>query len=122
MNDNSTTSISQINIGDKLVNNNYVVGIIKHYCDTSITSIDEVVMMKDTLILVDGFPDYIRPRHLNSKSIDYEGIMYQLLTAKSIFTIKCPNGREMKVADDNETYDSGINTHREELILNKLNS
>lgn len=120
--DHSTTPISEIKIGDKLVNNNYVVGIIKHYCDASITTIDEVIMMKDTLILVDGFPDYIRPRHLISKSVDYEGVMYQLLTVKSTFAIKCPNGRQMQIADDNETYDSGINTHREELILNKLNS
>lgn len=123
MNDSSTKPIVDIKIGDKLKNNNIVVGIVKHYCDVSVTIIDDITMMKDTLMLVEGFPDFIRPRHLISKSLDsVDEVMYQLLTTKSTFYVKCPNGRIMQVADDNETYDSSINSYREELILNKLNS
>jgi hypothetical protein len=123
MTDSSTKSIVDIQIGDKLKNNNIVVGLVKHICDVSVTVIDEVTMMKDTLMLVEGFPDFIRPRHLISKTIDSdEEVMYQLLTSASTYLVKCPNGRIMQVADDNETYNSGINSYREELILNKLNS
>jgi hypothetical protein len=123
MNDRTTKPISEIQIGDLLVDNNIVVGKIKHIVDEPITKVDDVFMMKDTLVVADGLPDYIRPRNMIDKSIDYEGgVMYQLLTTKSVFTVKCPNGRIMKVADDNETYDTNINTYREELILNKLNS
>lgn len=123
MSDRTTKPISEIQIGDVLVDNNIVVGKIKHTVEEPITKVDDIFMMKDTLIIADGLPDFVRPRNVIDKSIDYYGgVMYQLLTTKSVFTIKCPNGRIIKVADDNETYDVNINTYREELILNKLNS
>lgn len=123
MNDNSIKKISDINIGDILIDDNIVLGIIKHNCDDNIRMSEGVLMMMDTLFKPLNHTDYIRPRNLTMDSkIHYEGIMYQLLTTNSVFKVQTSNGKNMKVADDNETYDSGINTYREELILNKLNS
>ena len=86
MNDNTYIDIVNIKIGDRLYNNNIVVGIIKQYVnDIDVIKINDNIYTASNIITYNKQWKCINAVYNNNIICKYSGLMYNIITNMGIF-------------------------------------
>lgn len=118
MKDEKYIPISNLNIGDKLYDNNTIVGIIKQYVNNlDVLYIDNIMYTYSNIIFDNGKWITIKNLHNVYSTINNSGIMYNLITTKGFYQTN-----KFIVRDYLELHSTKIYDEVRSLTKNILNS